>query len=61
MEYGLFGLLVLAADIYAIINIFSSRASAGAKVLWILLVVALPVLGFIIWLFAGPRGQRATI
>ncbi len=61
MEYGLFGLLVLAADIYAIINIFSSRASTGAKVLWILLVVALPVLGFIIWLFAGPRGQRATI
>ncbi|SEV97884.1 Phospholipase_D-nuclease N-terminal [Cognatiyoonia koreensis] len=60
MEYGIFGLLVLVADVYAIINIISSRASVGAKVLWTLLVLVLPVVGFIIWFFAGPRGNAAT-
>lgn len=53
---GLFGLLVLIADIYALVKIVQSGASTGSKVLWILLIVLLPVLGFIIWLFFGPRG-----
>ncbi|MEO9777589.1 MAG: PLDc N-terminal domain-containing protein [Sedimentitalea sp.] len=60
MEYGILGLLVLIADVYAIINIFSSRVSVGAKLLWTLLVLILPVLGFIIWFFAGPRGNAAA-
>ncbi len=56
MEYGFFGLLVLIANIYAIASIFSSTASTGTKVVWILLVLVLPVIGFVIWFFAGPRG-----
>jgi hypothetical protein len=32
-------------------------ASTGAKVLWILLILLLPVLGLIIWAIAGPRGN----
>ena len=52
---GLFGLAVLIADVWAIVNIFGSRASTGGKVLWTALILILPVLGFIIWLFAGPR------
>jgi len=51
------GLLVLALDIWAIINVFKSGASTGAKVLWILLILLLPVLGLIIWAIAGPRGN----
>ena len=56
---GVFGLLILAADIWAIINTVQSQASNGAKVIWILVILILPVLGLIIWLFFGPRG-RAT-
>lgn len=52
---GLFGVLVLIADIWAILNIFQSSASTGSKVLWIALVLLLPLLGVIIWYFAGPR------
>lgn len=55
---GLWSLLVLAADIWAIVNIVQSRATTGMKVVWILLVVLLPVLGFIIWLVAGPKTGR---
>lgn len=55
---GLWGLIVLAADIWAIVNIFQSNASTGTKVLWTLLVILLPVLGFIIWLIAGPKTAK---
>jgi hypothetical protein len=55
---GLWGLLILAADIWAIINIAQSSASNGKKVLWIVLVLLLPLLGLVLWFFLGPRGGR---
>lgn len=55
---GLWGLLVLAADVWAIVNIFQSSATTGKKVLWTVLVILLPVLGFIIWLIAGPKSGK---
>ena len=56
---GLFGLIVLAADIWAIINVVQSGASTGAKVVWVLVILVLPIIGLIIWLIAGPRGRPA--
>ena len=56
---GLFSLLVLIADVYAIVNIFNSNASTGSKVIWIVVVLVLPVIGFIAWFFAGPRSGRS--
>jgi hypothetical protein len=61
MEYGIIGLIVLIADIYAIVKIFGSGASTGAKVLWILLILILPVIGFIIWLVAGPKDGAVRV
>lgn len=55
---GLLGLLLLAADIWAIVNIFQSRSSTAAKVVWTLVILALPLLGFIVWLMGGPRSDR---
>ena len=55
---GLGGLLILILDIWAIIAIVSSAESIGKKVLWVLLVLILPLIGFIIWLIAGPRGGK---
>ncbi|HTT02789.1 MAG TPA: PLD nuclease N-terminal domain-containing protein [Steroidobacteraceae bacterium] len=55
-EYGgIWGLLVLIADVWAIVNIFQSSDTTGKKVLWTVLVIVLPVLGFILWLLLGPR------
>lgn len=56
---GLIGLLILGADIWAIINVVQSGASTGAKALWTVVILILPLLGLIIWLFAGPRGSPA--
>jgi hypothetical protein len=55
---GFFGVLVLIADVWAIVNVFGSTASTGAKVVWTVLILLLPVLGFIIWLVAGPRAAK---
>ncbi|SDZ90992.1 PLDc N-terminal domain-containing protein [Microbulbifer marinus] len=51
---GILGLLILIADIYAIIKILQSSASGLKKLVWVLVVLLLPVLGLIIWFFAGP-------
>ena len=57
---GLWGLLVLAGDIWAIVSILQSSASNEKKLIWIVAVVLLPLLGLILWLFLGPGapGQR---
>lgn len=55
---GIGGLILLALDIWAIVSVIGSRAGTGAKVLWVLLILFLPLIGFIIWLFFGPRAAR---
>jgi succinate dehydrogenase/fumarate reductase cytochrome b subunit len=57
---GLIGLLILAADLWAIISVVQSGASTGKKVLWILLVLVLPVVGLILWFLLGPRGKSSS-
>lgn len=56
---GLWGVLILAGDIWAIINIFQSSTSNEKKLIWTLVVVLLPVLGFILWFLLGPRDRKA--
>ena len=53
---GVLGLIVLIADVWAIVSVAQSAAGTGAKVGWIVLSLLLPVLGLLIWLIAGPRG-----
>lgn len=52
---SLFGLIVLALDVWAIIRIINSGAGNGSKVLWVLLVLFLPAAGLILWWFFGPK------
>ena len=58
MGYSVWGILVLAGDIWAIINIFQSSVSNEKKLLWIIVVVLLPLLGLILWFFLGPRDGK---
>lgn len=54
MSMKLLGLLQLAVAIYAIVMIIQSSAETGAKVLWVLLVLIVPLIGLIIWALIGP-------
>jgi hypothetical protein len=53
---GLFGLIILILNVYAIVKIVQSNAGTGSKVLWIVLILLLPVLGLLLWLLFGPKG-----
>ena len=54
---GIFGLLILIADIWAIVSTFQSRASTGKKVFWIVLVLVLPLIGLIVWNIPDPTDR----
>lgn len=53
---GFLGLLILVADIYAIIKVAQSGAEPIAKALWIVVILLLPVIGLILWWLFGPKG-----
>ena len=60
MQYtGVLGFIVLALDIWALISVIGSNASTGKKVIWVLVILLLPLLGFILWLLFGPRAARS--
>jgi hypothetical protein len=55
-EYGgILGLIIIALDIWAILRVVQSGVSTGAKAIWIVVILVLPVIGLIIWLLAGPK------
>lgn len=56
---GLLGLVIFVLDVWAIASIINSNRDTGTKLIWILLVAVLPVLGLLIWYFAGPKANYA--
>lgn len=53
---GPLGLLVLILDVWAIVSVMQSGDTTGTKVLWVVVIILLPVLGFILWWIFGPKG-----
>ncbi len=56
MEY-IFGIIIFALDVWAIASIINTNEPTGTKVIWVLLVAILPVIGLLIWWFAGPKAN----
>ena len=56
---GIWGLLVLIADIWAIVNIVQSGVKTELKLLWVAIVALLPVIGVVLWYFIGPKTGRS--
>ena len=52
---GLFGLILLILNVWAIIRVVQSKAGTGNKVLWVVLILLFPVLGLILWFLLGPK------
>ena len=55
---SIIGILILIADVYAIIKIAQSGAEPLKKALWIVGVLVFPVVGLIAWYLAGPGGKN---
>lgn len=52
---GILGVIVLALDIWAVLNVVTSNSDMLKKVLWIVGIILVPIMGFIAWLIFGPR------
>lgn len=55
---GILGILALLLTIWALVALLQSGADNGAKVIWLLVVILLPVIGFILWFLMGPGDKR---
>jgi len=55
---GILGFIWLLIIIWAVVKVAQSRASSLAKLIWILLLLFVPLLGFILWLIIGPKSRR---
>ncbi|MBU2957195.1 PLDc N-terminal domain-containing protein [Paracoccus sp. 1_MG-2023] len=53
----LFSAIIFALDIWAIASVINTNESTKTKIIWILLIAILPVIGLIIWYFAGPKAK----
>lgn len=53
--YGCASLLVLALDVYSIVQIAEGGRSTARKVIWILLVIFFPLGGALLWLLFGRK------
>lgn len=55
--YSIGYIIVLIADIYAILNVLQSSEENLKKALWVALILVLPLVGVILWYFLGPRAR----
>ena len=49
---------VIVLDLLAIISVFKSDRSVGAKALWALGIAIFPMLGLVFWLIVGMRRRH---
>jgi hypothetical protein len=58
-NYGLWGTIVLILDVIAILSIVRSGYSLVGKLIWTLVVLALPLVGMLAWFFVGEKRSIA--
>jgi hypothetical protein len=58
MLHFLFWILVIGLDIWAVINVWKNTRSDGVKIGWLLGILLFPIVGFLVWLFAGPKDRK---
>ena len=61
MTKGILGILHIVFAIWAILNILGSSAKDTEKGLWILFVLFFPVIGLVVWFFAGPKSSKKLL
>ncbi len=53
-----FLLVGLVLWVWALVEVLRSGEEDTAKILWVLILIFIPVIGWIIWLFIGPRAGK---
>lgn len=55
-EIGLLGLIWLIVLVWAIIKTAQARVGVFVRFVWIVVLILFPLVGFLFWLFLGPKG-----
>ena len=58
LEIGFFGIIWLLLVVWAGFHIVQSSTSPFGKAIWVIVVLFIPVLGWLIWLLFGPRAAK---
>nr|WP_298844690.1 PLDc N-terminal domain-containing protein [uncultured Roseobacter sp.] len=58
---GIGSFVLLGPDVWAIMSVIGSTTTTGSIVIWTLLVLLLPIAGFLVRFFCGPRAAAACI
>jgi hypothetical protein len=58
LGYDLVGLISLLLLIWALIGILQSSAAPVEKLIWVIVVIVMPIIGFVLWYLIGP-GSKA--
>jgi len=53
-DLGIWGIIHLVLVVYAALQIINSSADTVKKVIWVVIVAALPLIGLVVWFFIGP-------
>lgn len=59
--HSLLGAVILILDVWAILSVLMGHSSFERKLLWSLVILLLPVLGIILYLFMGRSRQDARV
>lgn len=57
----LLAVLVLIADLLAILHVWSRRIEFGRKIIWSMVIALLPVVGLIMWGIAAGRFAKVRL
>lgn len=53
----LVGLLILVLDVVAIVSAIQSNLDPVMKLIWVVVILALPVIGMVLWFLVGAKMQ----
>jgi hypothetical protein len=57
MFYDVASVLVLLLDIWALISILQGGGTPVEKLIWVIIILVLPLVGFVLWYLIGPGSK----
>ena len=54
-------ILAFMLDVWGVIRLLESTASNGVKFAWVVGMLLFPIVGFVAWFIAGPKGRAVFI
>lgn len=57
VEMGVLGLIWLLIVVWAIVKTASANVGVWVRFWWIVILIVFPVVGFLFWIFLGPKGR----